>query len=337
MPSLKARGISLQTTKIGLMGFGEIGRAHAAALAEVAEAELVAIADPSEAAVKAAKESGVKAFADYRDLLADPDIEAVVIATPDHLHAEPAIAAARAGKHILLEKPIAPTLEEGLAIKAAAQDANVGLMIGHTLRFFPEYQFARARAAEGDLGRLVSVFARRTNLITQSDRIQGRISVLGFLGVHDFDVLRWVVGAEPVRIFCENATSVTHGYDVEDETFTTIKFDNGVVACLHCGWFVPENHPSGFDFRLDITGDKGLVNLDFSNAVTTVHGSGGTKQPLLTPALANENRAFIQALQNGSPMPVPADDGIAAVAMVIAAQQSARTGKPVDLDIGTLK
>ncbi|RLQ85296.1 Gfo/Idh/MocA family protein [Notoacmeibacter ruber] len=322
----------MKKTKIGLIGYGEIGRAHAAALAQITESELTAIADPSQAAIKAAESSGTKAIADYRELLADPEIEAVVIATPDHLHGEPAIAAAAAGKHILLEKPIAPTIEQSLKIRQAADEAGVKLMIGHTLRFFPEYQFAKERAASGDLGRLVSVFARRTNIITQSRRIQGRISVLGFLGVHDFDVLRWVVGAEPVRIFCENATSVTHGYDVEDETFTTIRFDNGVVACLHCGWFVPENHPSGFDFKLDITGDKGIVNLDFANAVTTLHGTGGTKQPLLTPALVNENRAFVTALRQDASVPVSADDGMAAVAMVNAAEQSARTGKPVDLD-----
>ncbi|MFC6486547.1 Gfo/Idh/MocA family oxidoreductase [Nitratireductor sp. GCM10026969] len=135
---------------------------------------------------------------------------------------------------------------------------------------------------------------------------------------------------------CENATSVTHGYNVEDETFTTIMFDNGVVACLHCGWFVPETHPSSFDFRLDITGDKGIVNLDFSNAMVTFHHADGSKQPLLTQALVNENRTFVSALQHNSPMPVTADDGIAAVAMVSAAQQSARTNKPVDLSTNSL-
>lgn len=321
----------MNVIKIGLLGYGEIGQAHANALKEISEMELVAIADPSTDALKSAQESGLQTYADYKDLIARDDIDAVIIATPDNLHVEPCLAAAKAGKHILLEKPIAPTVKEGEVIKSAVEKASVKLMVGHTLRFFPEYQYAKSEVDKGELGNLVSVFARRTNIITQSDRIQGRISVLGFLGVHDFDVLRWVVGSEPKRIFCENATSVTHGYGVEDETFTTISFENGVIACLHCGWFLPSNHPSGFDFRLDATGDKGVINLDFSNSVAEKHTQSGTQKPLLTPVLVNENRAFAAAILNDSPMPVTAEDGIAAVRMVEAAEKSARTGLPVNL------
>lgn len=322
----------MKTVKLGLLGYGEIGRAHASALQEIAEAELIAIAEPSEAVRCEAAKTSVEVFASHEELLASDAIDAVIVATPDHLHSAPCLDAAKAGKHILVEKPIMPTVEESLVIRDAANEAGIKLMVGHTLRFFPEYQYAEQQVRGGELGELVSVFARRTNIITQPERIAGRVSVLGFLGVHDFDVLRWIVGAEPTRIFCENASSVTHGHGVEDETFTTIKFANGVVACLHCGWFVPENHPAGFDFRLDVTGSKGMVNLDFSNAVTTFHGENGTRQPLMTPALIEENRAFIRSILNDDDVPVSANDGIAAVRMVAAAEQSARSGVPVTLD-----
>ena len=314
---------------IGLIGLGEIGQAHASALAQIPECRLVAIADPASATAGKAAQLGATHHTDHRDLLANAEVDAVIVATPDHLHLQPCLDAAAAGKHILVEKPIAPTVTEGRLLSEAAEKAAVVLMVGHTLRFFPEYQWAKSEVSSGRLGTLVSVFARRTNLITQAERIGGRISVLGFLGVHDFDVMRWIVGSEPQRIFCENATSTSHGHGKEDETFTTILFENGVVGCLHTGWFVPKNHPAGFDFRLDVTGDGGIVNLDFSNAPVLRHGGEGTYQPLMTPGLVNEDRAFVQALLDGTPSPVPASDGIAAVAMVEAAETSARTGQPI--------
>ncbi len=321
----------MEPAKLGLIGFGEIGRAHSDALAGISEADLVAVADPSEHARKQAESLGVKTFSTHAELLSEASIDGVIIATPDELHLEPSLDAAQAGKHILVEKPIGATVQDGQKIKEAAEKAGIKLMVGHTLRFFPEYNYAKTQVAAGELGQLVSVFARRTNVISQPKRIAGRISVLGFLGVHDFDALRWIIDSEPTRIYCENATSVTHGFGVEDETFTTIRFANGVIACLHCGWFVPDNHPSGFDFRLDVTGDQGIVNLDFANSVTVKHNATGTRQPLISTALAEECRPFATSILNDTAVPVSADDGIAAVKMACAAEQSVRTGLPIDL------
>ena len=112
------------------------------------------------------------------------------------------------------------------------------------------------------MGELAGVFARRTNLITQQERVKGRTGVLFFLGVHDFDAMRWIIGSEPESIYCAAASSVSLTHPVENETFSIIQFKNGVVGCAHIGWFLPEIHAAGFDFKLDVTGAKGILNLD---------------------------------------------------------------------------
>jgi predicted dehydrogenase len=317
---------------VGVIGLGEIGAIHCEALMQLPQAKLLAVADIDEARAKhIAGQTGAQAYQDYQELLAREDIEAVVIATPDHLHKEPCIAAARAGKHILVEKPLAMTLEDARAINEAVEKANVKLMVGFTLRFLPQYQHAKASIEKGELGKLISLFARRTNLISQSQRLKGRTGVLFFLGIHDFDVLRWMVGAEAKEIYCLSTKHNRSLYMVEDETFTSIRFENGVIACAHIGWCLPEEHPTGFDFKLDITGTNGLLNLDMVRQGVEKHVAGHTSFPPMASPFIAEDRSFVDAVLHNKNVPVTGEDGLKAVAMTLAALQSIKMGKAVSL------
>jgi predicted dehydrogenase len=317
---------------IGVIGLGEIGAIHCDALLQIPQAKLLAVADIDEAKAKQiAKQTGAQPYQDYKELLARNDIDAVIIATPDHLHKEPCVAAAKAGKHILVEKPLAMTLEDSKDILGAVEKANVKLMVGFTLRFFPQYQHAKASIEKGELGKLISLFARRTNLISQSQRLKGRTGVLFFLGIHDFDVLRWMVGAEAKEIYCLSTKHDRSSYTVEDETFTTIRFGNGVIACAHIGWCMPEGHPTGFDFKLDITGTNGLLNLDMVRQGVEKHVAGHTSFPPMSSPLIAEDRSFIDAVLYDKDVPVTGEDGLQAVQMTLAALESIKTGKPVGL------
>ncbi len=320
------------TFGIGIIGLGEMGQAHARAVAGLEHARLVAVAEPDAARREMAAEIGAaRAYADYREMLRSDDIQGVVVATPDALHVEPCLAAAAAGKAVLVEKPIATTELDSQAIIDACRAAGVLLMVGHVLRFFPEYVEAKKSVEAGRLGRLVSLFARRTNVITQPERLKGRVGVLMFLGVHDFDILRWVGGSEPVRIHCESATSVPGRFPVENETFTTIAFADGSIGCVHAGWYLPTTHPAGFDFKLDVTGDKGIINLDFARHMVSLYDATGGHYPLMTPAVSEQIRAFIKAAEEGAPSPVPGEDGLAALRMALAAETSLRSGLPATL------
>jgi UDP-N-acetylglucosamine 3-dehydrogenase len=318
--------------KLAVIGLGEMGQAHARIIAGLEHARLTAVAEPNPERRGIGQAIGAeRVYSDYREMLGTADIDGVVIATPDQAHVEPCLAAAAAGKAILVEKPIATTEADSIRIIEACREAGVMLMVGHVLRYFPEYVEAKRVVSEGALGRLVSLFARRTNLITQQDRLGGRVGVLMFLGVHDFDVLRWIGGAEPVRIFCESASSAPGPYGVENETFTTVSFAGGSIGCVHAGWYLPKSHPAGFDFKLDVTGDKGVINLDFARHVTTQYGESGSRYPLMTSAVADQMCSFIKAASRKEPSPISGEEGLIALRMALAAGASIRTGQPVTL------
>lgn len=316
-----------EPTRVGVIGLGEIGQAHCDALASLPHVEVVAVADLDAARADAtAARLGATAHTDHRDLLERARPDAVVVATPDQLHRVPVVDAAGAGVHVLVEKPIATTLEDADAMIAAAEAAGTLLSVGFTLRYFPQYAHAHDLVRAGELGTVVSAFARRTNLTTQSARIGGRTGVLFFLAVHDFDALRWVLGDEPETVFCAQSDSVPGPHPVEDETFTVVRFRSGAVACVQAGWRLPTTHPAGFDFRLDLTGSAGTFTLGMEHQGVTVVTGSGTRFPAFGDALVREDRAFVDAVRSGGPAPVPAADGRAALAMVLAAQRSLASG-----------
>jgi len=317
---------------VGVVGLGAIGQKHCEVLAQIREAKLLAVADTNaELLNKTAGKFGALPFADYEQMLQTPGLDAVVVATPDHLHRDFAIKAAQAGKHILVEKPIATTEEDALAIIAAADAAGVKLMVGFTLRFIPHYIQARSAVASGKLGTLISIFSRRLNVITQAERIGGRCGVLHFLGIHDFDMLRWIVGSKPVSIYSEASTSIPRKFPQENEAFTIIHFENGVVACAHIGWNLPKLHPAGRDFKLDISGDKGSLNMDLERQGLEIFTETESKFPSTAPGLIEEDRAFVDCVLDDKPVPVSGHDGLVALNMVSAALKSIETGLPVKL------
>jgi len=322
----------MKALNVGVIGLGAIGQKHCDSLAKIRQANLMALADVNEAVLnKTAEKLGATPYTDYKQMLADPDLEAVVVATPDDLHRDISIQAAQAGKHILVEKPIATTEADALAMMAAAEKAGVKLMVGFTLRFVPHYQQARQAVETGKLGQMVSIFARRLNLITQAERIGGRCGVLHFLGIHDFDMMRWMVGSEPVSIYSEASTSVQRVFPQENETFTTIRFANGVVGCAHIGWNLPVTHPGGRDFKLDMVGSKGSFNLDLARQGIELYTGEGAKFPSTAPGLIEEDRAFVDCVLDDTPVPVTGQDGLVALKMVLAALESIETKKPVSL------
>jgi len=319
---------------IGVIGLGAIGQKHVEALVQVERANLAGVTDINkEVAEKTAKKYNTTGFVDYQEMLATPGLDAVVVATPDEIHTAPCLDAAKAGKHILVEKPIATTLADGQAIIDAADTAKVKLMVGFSLRFNLHYMKIKKMVASGQVGDLISVFARRLNLVTQADRINGRCGVLHFLGIHDFDALRWIVGSEPISIYTEESTSIPKKYPQDNESFSIIQFANGVRACAHIGWNLPVQHLGGRDFKFDVMGTKGTLYLDQMRQGIEVYSETLQKFPSVNSGLYIEDRAFVDCVLDDTPSPSTGADGIAALKMVMGAIESIETGLPVKLDI----
>ncbi len=320
---------------IGVIGMGVMGFTHAMEYAGNAKAVLRAVADISAESVgRAIERFGVAGYTDYQKLLEREDIDAVSICTSDDAHVLPTLAALSSGKHVLLEKPVATSIEDADTIVQAAAASAPKLMMGHTLRFSTRYQKAKELVSGGAIGSVQSIFARRTNVIGSRTRLKERVSVLTFLGVHDFDIMRWVAGSEVVRVYCEAADTPPDagpGWGKDDVTFTTLRFASGAIGCAEFGWILPPNHPSGHDFRLDVTGSNGCLTLDESTDGLSVVGPAGHSQPAVTARTAATVGAFLDCILRDTPPPVTANDGRAALLIALAAMESAATGRPVSL------
>jgi UDP-N-acetylglucosamine 3-dehydrogenase len=322
--------------RFGLIGVGGMGRYQAATIAGVPGLELRAIADPSlpAAGAELAARLGVELTADPQALIARPDIDAVVLATPTDTHAELAIAAARAGKHIFCEKPLARTLAEGEAMIAAAAQAGVRLAVGHVVRYFPEYAAARAMIQRGEIGTPgVARATRLTAFPSQSrwyaDRARSGGVALDVM-IHDFDWMRWALG--PVeRVHTLGLTFAN--IPGRDAAMAVLRFQSGALGYVEGNWCAPS-----FQTALEVSGSAGLIRTDNRSTVTHhAHADLPGAVAALWPEGLEEGPYHAQVREVASWMaggPSPrhsAEDALEALRIALAAVESMRTGLPVRL------
>lgn len=322
---------------VAVVGLGAIGAAHVDAVLAAPSTNLAAVVDVDLArASELAKRTGSLAFGSVADMLAGSDVDLVVIATPDALHVDAVREVAAAGKHILLEKPIATTVEDGRAILSAVQDAAISFSVAHCLRFDPKYIDLHTRIREGELGDLATVYARRQNQVGVVDRLRGRVSSLLFLGVHDIDIVNWYVDSEPVSVYCASSVGVMRakGYDVDDVSFTTIRYANGAVGVVESGWLLPPTYPRSGHFELVATGSRGLGRLDEFDEGLWIANETFRHIPLVD-RLTPQVQAMARSILDGSQPLVSGKDAFSAMEIALAAEVSAREHREVLLPLVT--
>jgi predicted dehydrogenase len=241
----------MQKIKLGLIGLGYIGKIHLRDSSKLSNVDLVAASDVSKRTLHDARRAGVKkTFTDYEQLLRDPEIDAVIIALPTHLHLDCAKKAAEAKKHIMLEKPIAKNVTEAKEIVAAAQRNSVKLMIGYPLRFNTLMRNLKEKLRTGELGDIVSAYAANVSTGPFMHRAHGYAPVpvpewwfdktltgggaLIDLGSHMINLLRWYFG-EIVEI--NSHLGYRFNMDFEDHATCFAKFESGTIAIINVGWF----------------------------------------------------------------------------------------------------
>jgi predicted dehydrogenase len=326
--------------RVGVIGVGTFGSLHAQVYSEAEGCELVAIADVNEGRLEQVCDGmGVEGCADYHELLERDDIDAVSICTTDELHVEPALAAAAAGKHMLIEKPLALTPAECDTIVGAAGEAGVKLMVGHILRFDPRYYTAHERIVQGQIGELIHLYARRNNAYASARRLAAHTSVLFFLGIHDIDFVNWCVGAVPKRVVAQAVHKVLA--DTPDTVLALLQFADGSIASLEVSWVLPESHPRGLDARFDAVGTAGALYVDGSGgSVLVAHER--VEQPALwyVPELFGERAGilrdeimhFVRCVRDDRQPVVGGQEGRAAVQVACAIQESYQAGRPVEIE-----
>jgi predicted dehydrogenase len=333
---------------IGLVGCGKWGtHVHLPALQANPRARVVAVASRSAASASAAAEKFAvpQWYTDYRQLLENPEVDVVDICTPNHLHAEIAIAAARAGKHIICIKPLATTLADADAMLDAARKANVQLFYAENGLFIPALEHAKAAIDEGALGKVFRVRASEGIQGPQAqwfhDPAQAGSGCVVDMAVHSLAFLRYIAGAEATRIYAELDTFV-HEPPAEDTAVLTVRFANGVIGVAEDSW----STVGEMDSRFEVYGTKGRVLVDmlhsqhlrvYSQTGYTYWGtrsdaSKGWTYPLPldehimfgTDAMFTH---FFRCLREKEPCRSTGEDGRAILSLVEAAYRSARSGQ----------
>lgn len=323
-----------------VIGLGMMGERHAAIWSQLPTTHLVSVYDivPDRAKAVAAT-LGCEAAETLEAAVNRPDIHLVSVCTDDQRHVDPCLAAAAAGKHILVEKPLATTLEDCDAIIDGARRAGVKLMVGHVVRFDPRYVVAKQAIDNGAVGDPIQVYARRNNIVDSGRRIAPRTSVALFLGVHDLDLMRWFVGSEVVKIYAESASKILADVAAEDSIMALLKYENGAVGCLETCWVMPKGIPCTLDARLEVIGTEGMVRVTVGDEGCTIVSQDRALRPdiLYGPQMHGQQSGALRAqlehfvdciLHDRAPLISP-EDARVAVQTALAIHQSLTTGGPV--------
>lgn len=331
------------TITIGVVGAGYIGAMHARAAAHCGEAQLAAVVDfDTNAGNQLANELGTRYLSSVEDALA-ADLDAYIVAVPDRAHAAPASTLLRAGKPVLVEKPMADTLDGARTIAQAAVDGGSRVMVGQILRFDPRYVRVAEAVRSGSLGEPLHITAGRIARRDVGLRMAGASSVLFYLGVHDVDAMQWVSGQRIVRVYSRAVSKLmrSHGVESEDAIFTVTELADGTIGELFNGWTRHSNDPVGIDGRFEIMGTEGSAAVDVRDHGVRIFDSSGLATPdtLHWPEvngrvrgdLAAEVRHFASAVATGEPFVVPTVDAMRNVAVNDAIQRSLASDQAADV------
>lgn len=344
----------MEKFRFGIIGCGTIGPWHANGIKALDEAELVAVCDCiPERADKMAQDYNAKAYIDYLEMINSPDIDAVCICTPSGMHADMAIDAARAGKHVLAEKPIDVNLSKIDQMISGCRMAGIKLGVIFQRRTSPLWGQLKQAVAKGSLGKMVLADAylkyHRAQSYYDSGEWRGTWALDGGgalmnQGVHMVDILQWIMG--PVESVFAHADHLARNIEVEDTAVAVLKFANGAFGVLEGTTSV---YP-GLEHRLELHGDKGSILVQGEKVVRwEIHGEQtalpsddgnggvdiklGTAETPPTAAHIQGHQAQILDLINAvredrDPM-VTGEEARKAVEIILAVYRSSKTGLPV--------
>lgn len=326
--------------KVGLLGAGRIAGVHATAITSNPGSTLVAVSDYiPQNAEKLAAQYGCDARS-TEDIIADPTIDAVLIATSTDTHSDLIEAATTAGKAVLCEKPVDLSLERARACQTIAAKNGKPVMIGFNRRFDPNFGALKASLDAGEIGKAELLS------ITSFDPAPPPVAYIKVSGgifrdmmIHDFDMANFIMGAAPVSVSAVGSSIVDPDIGAAgdfDTAVVTLSYADGRIAVIKNS----RRAVYGYDQRVEILGSEGLLQaqnmLESTVVKSTTSGVISAKPTFFfleryMPAYAAEWAAFVDAMTTGAAMPVTLQDGVAALAMAEAAAFSAKSGAPVAL------
>lgn len=336
---------------MGVIGLGWQGGSHLQNIRDCYRAELVAICDINEKVLSERREAlGVgHCFADYHDLLACEEVDAVVIVLPDHLHRDAAVATLAAGKHLLLEKPMALTVKDAEEIAEAAEHAPGRFMLNLSNRWMTAFAAGKAKLDGGGFGEVRYVWSRMANRVEvplAKLRWLEKSHLAHWIGIHRLDIARWYIGREIIRVRAIHRKGVLakRGFDNIDFFQATIEFDGGAVMNLEANWILPPSFPSLVDSRFYCLCENGVIDVDRTRSELAV--AGPQTFEMTTPTAGNVLGRqsgftmdalghFVDCCLDGGEQMVTADDGVALTRALCAIVESCEADGQV-IDLGSI-
>jgi myo-inositol 2-dehydrogenase / D-chiro-inositol 1-dehydrogenase len=327
--------------QVGLIGAGRIGQVHASTIAyRVSRAQLAAVTDPIPGAAQAVAQKFrvPKIAASYREIVADPAVDAVMICTPTDTHAEIIIAAAQAGKQIFCEKPVALNVKDTDAALQAVERAGVKLQLGFNRRFDANYARVRKAVASGEIGtpHILHIISRDP-APPPIEYVEVSGGIFLDMAIHDWDMARFLIGSEIDEVYVQGGVMVDPAIGAAgdiDTHVTLLRFASGAIGTVDNS----RKAVYGYDQRVEVFGSQGAIQTENNYASNSVLSTAHAVQrdlPLnffmqrYVDAFAAEVEAFVDAVVDDRPVPVDGRDGRMALIVGLAAKKSFRERRPV--------
>lgn len=322
--------------KIAVLGTGSMGSTYISNISAMPNAELVGVFDVTEErAAQGAALGNTVGFTNFDEMIEKANPDLVCVCLPTFLHKEYVLKVAKAGKHVVCEKPMALSIEDTEVMEQACLEAGVRLFVGHVLRFFPNYADLKSKVDSGLIGKVKVAHAKRYSAFPQGvedwfkDRSKSGGVIMDLL-IHDLDFLRWTMG--------EIDSVFTQFKEVEGKQIAnvTLKFEDGAIAKASGFW----GYPGEFTTSAELACEKGVVRLNnLANQTLVVKqdivvnsnqpGVAIPSSPTLRDPYYTELAHFIQCIETNAQPIISVHDAKQAVAIGLAANESAATGKPV--------
>ncbi|MBW2596536.1 MAG: Gfo/Idh/MocA family oxidoreductase [Deltaproteobacteria bacterium] len=322
---------------IGIIGAGGWGERHAAAIKNLDGVTLIAACRTNKSALDDfCKRHHCTGFTEYQDVVNHSQVDAVVIATPNHLHIPVALAAAQAGKPFLLEKPLAPTLTECDEIVEAVDKAGVLGMVGFVNRFTQSYQLAKRQLDDGEVGKPVQGISTMSRFWMTSNRQPWHLDyetgggVLLNLGIHALDRLNWLLDSPVERVSARLSTDF-HDQKADDNGLLFLSYKSGAAGVVTSTGYAQ----GGPKHLTELICTKGMLNIEYGKGVWLGQDDQWKHLPYaltddwMQDAMDEEWRQFVHAVTHNEQSPVSLESARHVMAVIFAAMESSRTGKEV--------
>ncbi len=311
---------------------------HASAYVEAAKKlsniNIVGLAEPNKELGKAfADKNSLKYYSSYQELIDNPEVSVVCICTANIRHCELTIAAAKAKKHVIVEKPIATTLEDAERMIEACRENGVKLMVALPCRYIPAVVRAKEVIDQGKLGDIVAITGTNHGTMPGGWFVDKELSGGGAIidhTIHVADLIHWFIKADIKTVYAKGGTNY-HSIPTEDTGLLFMTFDNGTYGTLDTSWNRPDAYPTWGDVTMEIVGTKGSLFLDSFKQHGNIYSNNHDKS--LHSYWGNDMnylmiKDFVEAIEEDRPSPVPGEAGLFALEVALMAYEAIDKGVP---------